>query len=155
MFESDMTIKRICIINGANLNLLGTREPEKYGTRDFNTFLELLKSAYPNVTINYYQSNVEGELVNMIQEKGAVSEGIILNAGGYSHTSIVIADAVKAVRVPVIEVHITNIHAREPQRRNSLLSAYCKGTVTGLGLEGYETALLFLAGLLKTKQATL
>ena len=136
-------MKRITIINGANLNLLGVREPGIYGNKDFNTFLEELKLAYLNVQIDYFQSNVEGEIINFLQENGFNSDGIILNAGGYTHTSIAIADAVAAIKSPVVEVHISNILAREEERKTSLISKNCKGIISGLGLEGYELALIW------------
>lgn len=140
---------KIVIINGANLNLLGKREPEVYGTRDFGSYLDGLRKAYEDVTIDYQQSNVEGEIINLIQDNGFNCDGIILNAGGYTHTSVAIADAVAAVKAPVIEVHISNIFAREEERKISLLSKYSLGVISGLGLAGYELALLRLTG--KTK----
>jgi 3-dehydroquinate dehydratase II len=133
---------RIVIINGPNLNLLGIREPAIYGNRDFTSFIEELRSEY-DITIDYYQSNIEGEIINFIQQQGFNSDGIILNAGGYTHTSVAIADAVAAIKSPVIEVHISNIFAREEERKTSLLSRYCKGSISGLGLKGYELALLW------------
>lgn len=140
---------KIAIINGPNLNLLGTREPGIYGNTNFETFLIRLKEVYPDVDIQYFQSNIEGEIINQIQQNGFYTDGIILNAGGYTHTSVAIADAVAAVKSPVIEVHISNIYAREEERKTSLLSKYCKGNIAGLGLEGYELALLFLTKKLK------
>jgi 3-dehydroquinate dehydratase-2 len=134
---------RIAIINGPNLNLLGTREPGIYGDRTFESFLGELKSAYVDVSFDYYQSNVEGELINYIQQSANDCDGIILNAAGYTHTSIAIADAVKAVGVPTIEVHISNIFAREPERHLTLLSAACVGIISGLGLHGYELAVSY------------
>jgi 3-dehydroquinate dehydratase-2 len=134
---------RIAIINGPNLNLLGTREPAIYGDKTFESFLSELKSAFADVSFEYYQSNVEGELVNYIQQSANNCDGIILNAAGYTHTSIAIADAVKAVGIPTIEVHISNIFAREPERHTSLLSAACVGIISGLGLQGYELAVSF------------
>lgn len=136
---------RIVIINGPNLNLLGVREPEIYGRGNFEAYLKGLRTAYPDLQIDYFQSNVEGEIINLIQQHGFNCDGIILNAGGYTHTSVAIADAVAAVSAPVIEVHISNIYARETERQTSLLSRYCKGAITGLGIEGYELALLWLA----------
>ncbi|MDQ3051095.1 MAG: 3-dehydroquinate dehydratase [Bacteroidota bacterium] len=132
---------RITIINGANLNLLGVREPDIYGTQDFETYLSGLRKSYPGITIDYFQSNVEGEIINLLQQHGFKSDGIILNAGGYTHTSVAIADAVAAITTPVVEVHISNILAREEERKKSLLSKYCKGLISGLGLTGYELAL--------------
>jgi len=134
---------RIVIINGANLNLLGVREPGIYGNMDFGTFLSTLKKSYPLIHIDYYQSNIEGEIINLIQDNGFNCEGIILNAGGYTHTSVAIADAVAAINTPVIEVHISNIFSREEERKVSLLSKYSKGIISGLGLEGYELALIW------------
>lgn len=131
---------KISIINGPNLNLLGKREPEIYGHTGFETFYSELKSSYPSVEFTYFQSNVEGELINMVQQEGFHSDGIILNAGGYTHTSVALADAVAAIQTPVIEVHISHIFAREPQRHISLLSKYCKGIISGLGLDGYRLA---------------
>jgi len=135
---------RITIINGANLNLLGVREPGIYGSENFDTYLETLRKSYPGIQIDYFQSNVEGELVNLLQMHGFNSDGIILNAGGYTHTSVAIADAVAAIKAPVVEVHISNIMAREDERKVSLLSKYCKGMISGLGLKGYELALIWL-----------
>lgn len=135
---------RIVIINGPNLNLLGIRQPEIYGTEGFDGYLDKLRTRYPQVQIDYYQSNVEGELVNILQDHGFQSDGILLNAGGYTHTSVAIADAVAAISSPVIEIHISNIFAREPERRVSLLSKYAKGIISGLGLEGYELGLRYL-----------
>ncbi len=131
---------RIAIINGPNLNLIGIREKEIYGDKNFNDFLTELQQCYPNVDFLYYQSNVEGELINDIQETGFLVDGIILNAGAYTHTSLAIADAVAAVKAPVIEVHISNISAREPVRHDSHLTAKCVGIISGLGLDGYRLA---------------
>lgn len=131
---------KIDIINGPNLNLLGVREPEKYGNVTFEDYLATLRSAYPQMEIDYYQSNIEGELINRIHAAGFSSDGIILNAGGYSHTSVAISDAVASVRCPVIEVHITNIAAREDFRHISLVARTCRGSITGLGLDGYRLA---------------
>ncbi len=138
-----MTIQ---IINGPNLNLLGLREPETYGSHSFDEYLDSLRSAYPAVTLNIYQSNVEGELINKIQEAGYGSDGIILNAGGYTHTSVAIRDAIKAVPAPVVEVHISNVHAREEFRHHSLLSAVSLGVIAGFGLDSYRLALEALLG---------
>lgn len=131
---------KIQIINGPNLNLLGKREPEKYGTLSFEEYLEKLKLNFPKVDIDYFQSNIEGEIINKIHETGFDYDGIILNAGGYTHTSVSIADAVTAVNAPVIEVHITNISAREGFRHNSIVGRYCTGSIIGLGLFGYRLA---------------
>lgn len=132
---------KIQIINGPNLNLLGRREPEKYGTETFENFLGTLQMAYPKIDIEYYQSNLEGEIINKIHEVGFKFDGIILNAGGYTHTSVSIADAVVAVSARVIEVHITNISAREGFRHNSIVGRYCTGSIIGLGLFGYKLAI--------------
>jgi len=135
---------KIAFINGPNLNLLGKRETDIYGDETFDTFLDRLKIKYPEIVFSYFQSNIEGELIDEIQKRGFDSEGIILNPGGYSHTSVAIADAVAAVPAKVIEVHISNIYAREEFRRVSLLSPSCKGVISGLGLQGYELALIHL-----------
>ncbi len=134
---------KIAIINGPNLNLLGTREPEVYGDKTFDIFLNELKKKYPAVEFNYFQSNVEGELINELQRVGFSYAGIILNPGGYTHTSVAIGDAVAAIKTQVIEVHLSNVHAREEFRKISLVSAKCKGTISGLGLKGYELALQY------------
>jgi len=133
----------IVIINGPNLNLVGIREPGIYGTRGFDSYLTFLTEKYPDVRISYFQSNIEGELIGLIQEYGFSADGIILNAGGYTHTSVALADAVAAINSPVLEVHISNIFAREEERKTSLLSAKCVGSISGLGIEGYELALLW------------
>ena len=135
---------QIAIINGPNLNLLGKREPEIYGKQNFEQYFAELKQKYPDVIFVYYQSNVEGELINKLQEFGFSFNGIIINPGGYTHTSVAIGDAIAAITTPVIEVHISNIHAREDFRKISHVSAKCKGTIAGLGLKGYELALLSL-----------
>ncbi len=132
---------KFIIINGPNLNLLGVRQPEVYGNRTFEDYLAELKSAFPQVEIDYYQSNVEGEIINKMHEVGFTYDGIVLNAGGYSHTSVAIHDAISSIRTPVVEVHISNIYAREVYRRHSLLSDACKGVICGLGLTGYRLAL--------------
>ena len=130
----------IIIINGPNLNLLGKREPEIYGHQSFEDYLELLKKEYPDVNISYYQSNIEGELINIIQETGFISDGIVLNAGAYTHTSVAIADAIRSIKCPVIEVHISNTHRREEFRHKSFLTAACKGTILGFGMDSYRLA---------------
>lgn len=132
---------QITIINGANLNLLGVREPEKYGAESFDNYLHSLRLQYPNITINYFQSNIEGEIVNELHRVGFSSDAVILNAGGYTHTSVVIADAVAAITAPVVEVHITNIYAREPERHISLLSKASVGVISGFGLNSYRLAI--------------
>lgn len=135
-------MKKIIIINGPNLNLLGKREPDIYGDITFDEFFEDLKDIYSGeVQLSYYQSNVEGELINKIQEVGFSHHGILLNAGGYTHTSVAIRDAIAAVKTPVIEVHISNIFAREEFRQQSMISAVCKGIISGFGLESYVLAL--------------
>lgn len=132
---------RLAVINGANLNMLGRREPEIYGNTSFEEYLEYLRKRYAStVVFDYYQSNIEGELVDFIQKAGTDSDGIIVNAGGYSHTSVVIADAIKTAKVPCVEVHISNVFRREEIRRSSLISAYAEGVVIGLGLDGYRLA---------------
>jgi 3-dehydroquinate dehydratase II len=135
----------IAIINGPNLNLLGTREPEVYGSLTFAQFFDDLQKKFPSVTFSYFQSNVEGELINELQRAGKASDGIVLNPGGYTHTSVAIGDAIAAIKAPVVEVHISNVHAREDFRRISHVSAKAKGTIVGLGLKGYELAVAFLA----------
>ncbi len=137
---------RIEIINGPNLNLLGKREPEIYGNMDFDAFLHDLRKMFPAVDIGYFQSNVEGELINRLQEVGFSADGIILNAGGYTHTSVAIADAVASISTPVMEVHISNVYAREEFRHHSLMAAKCKGVIAGLGLRSYELAMRFFLG---------
>ncbi len=135
---------RLMIINGPNLNLLGKREPGIYGAKSFDEFLEELKTKYDQHDISYFQSNVEGELVNELQRVGFDHDGIILNPGGYTHTSVAIGDAVAAIITPVVEVHISNVHAREEFRRLSHVSGKAVGSITGLGLQGYELALQWL-----------
>lgn len=134
-------MKHILIVNGPNLNLLGIREPQVYGNRTFEDYFQELKQQYPQIALEYYQSNVEGELINKLQEVGFSYDGIILNAGGYSHTSVAIHDAIAAIMTPVVEVHISNIYAREAYRHHSLLSSACKGVICGLGLQGYDLAI--------------
>ena len=133
-------MKHIEIINGPNLNLTGRREPDIYGRVTMEEMVADLRSRFPEAEIGDYQSNVEGEIINRLQEVGFTADGIILNAGGYSHTSVAIHDAIAAITTPVIEVHISNIFAREEYRRHSLLSDVCRGVVCGLGLEGYRFA---------------
>ena len=134
-------MKKIEIINGPNLNLTGTREPEVYGHTTMEEMVEALRKQFPDVEIGYYQSNVEGELINRLHEVGFTADGIILNAGGYSHTSVAIHDAIAAITTPVVEVHISNIYAREKYRRQSLLTDACRGIIAGLGMEGYRLAI--------------
>ena len=132
---------KICIINGPNLNLLGKREPEIYGTLTFEEYFSSLKKKYPSLQLSYYQSNIEGELIGKIQELGFTFEGIILNAGAYTHTSVGIGDAIKAITTPVIEVHISNTYARESFRHQSYISGNAKGVVLGFGLKSYDLAI--------------
>lgn len=132
---------QIAIINGPNLNLLGKREPEVYGTATFEDYFETLKTKFPNVHFTYFQSNIEGELIDKIQEYGFTYNGIILNAGAYTHTSIGIGDAVKAITTPVIEVHISNTFSRESFRHQSYISGNAKGVILGFGLKSYELAI--------------
>ncbi|WP_343534507.1 type II 3-dehydroquinate dehydratase [Pedobacter sp.] len=132
---------KIQIINGPNLNLLGLREPSIYGSESIDSFIEQLKTQYSIIEIDYYQSNVEGELINKLHEVGFNYDGIILNAGGYTHTSVAIADAIAAIKTPVVEVHVSNIYAREEYRHVSLTGKNCKGVLTGFGLNGYRLAL--------------
>lgn len=134
-------MKKIQIINGPNLNLLGKREPTVYGHASFEGFLEQLRAAYPDCEISYYQSNIEGEMIDKIHAVGFDYDGIILNAGAYTHTSIALHDAIKAVTTPVVEVHISNVHAREPFRHVSMISAACRGVILGFGLDSYRLAM--------------
>lgn len=132
---------KIQIVNGPNLNLLGVREPGIYGSESFESYLAKLREQYPDVEIEYYQSNVEGELINKIQEVGFSFDGIVLNAGAYTHTSIALHDCIRAIKCPVIEVHISNVHQREDFRHHSFISAACKGVVCGFGLNSYRLAI--------------
>ncbi len=134
---------KICIINGPNLNLLGTREPEIYGSTTFEDYMITLKQKFPNVELSYFQSNWEGGIVDKLHEVGFGYDGIIINAGAYSHTSIAIADAISAIKTPVVEVHISNTFAREEFRHNDVLTGKCKGLIVGLGLEGYGLAIRY------------
>ena len=131
---------KITIINGPNLNLLGQREPGIYGSDSFETFYTKLKEQYPDIFFEYFQSNVEGELVNALQKFGAEADGIIMNPAAYTHTSVAIGDCIAAIKAPVVEVHISNVHAREEFRRLSHVSAKAAGTICGLGLDGYRLA---------------
>lgn len=133
---------RILLLNGPNLNLLGTREPEIYGAQTFKEYFTDLEKKYPEINFTYYQSNIEGEIINKLHEVGFTYDGIVLNAGGYTHTSIAIADAIKAITTPVIEVHISNTFARESYRHHSYLSPVCKGVIVGFGLKSYELAIM-------------
>jgi len=131
---------RLQIINGPNINLLGKREPSIYGSVTFEDYLLQLRSKYPEIKIDYYQSNIEGEIIDKIQEVGFDVDGIVLNAGAYTHTSIAIQDAIRSVTAPVIEVHISNVHQREVFRHVSLIAAACKGVICGFGLRSYQLA---------------
>ena len=131
----------IFIINGPNLNLLGIREKSIYGEQDFESFFEELITQYPTVNLQYYQSNVEGELINKLHEIGFTADGIIFNAAGYTHTSVAIADAIASIKSPVIEVHLSNVYAREEFRHVSLMAKNCKGVISGFGLASYKLAL--------------
>ena len=134
-------MKDYIIINGPNLNLLGIREPEIYGNEKFEDFVKNLNSKLHGVSVDYFQSNIEGEIIDKLHEVGFSYKGIILNAGGYTHTSVAIADAISAIESPVIEVHISNIYAREEFRKTNLLASVCKGSISGLGLRGYSLAI--------------
>ena len=131
-------LMKIQIINGPNLNLLGIREKSIYGNTGFESYLEDLRKQYPNIQLDYYQSNVEGELINKLHEIGFSYDGVVLNAGAYTHTSVAIADAIAAITTPVIEVHISNVYKREEFRHHSMLAASCKGVIAGFGLESYR-----------------
>ena len=135
---------KIAIINGPNLNLLGKREPGVYGNQSFEEYFETLKAKFPAVEFHYYQSNVEGELINELQRVGFSYDGIVLNPGGYTHTSVAIGDAIAAITTPVVEVHISNVHAREEFRKLSHVSAKAAGSIIGLGMKGYELGVSFL-----------
>lgn len=134
-------MKKIEIINGSNLNLTGRREPEVYGTTTMEEYLDTLRKRFPEVEITLYQSNVEGELINEIQRAGFTADGLIVNLGGYSHTSVALRDALLAVPAPKIEVHLSNIFAREEYRHHSFITSACRGMICGLGLDGYRLAL--------------
>ena len=135
---------QVVIINGPNLNLLGTREKSVYGEETFESYFKTLEAQYPDIHFSYYQSNVEGELINKLHEVGFTADGIVLNAGGYTHTSVAISDAIAAIKTPVVEVHISNIHAREEFRHLSLITKECAGMITGFGLAGYNLAIHYL-----------
>ena len=136
-------MKKILILNGPNLNLLGKREPGVYGNQSFEDYFETLKGLFPDIELHYFQSNHEGALIDKIHEVGFTFDGIVINAGGYTHTSIALADALSAVTTPAVEVHISNIHAREAFRHHSYLTSRCKGMICGLGLRGYELAVRY------------
>lgn len=140
MSQKNMSMK-IQIINGPNLNLLGMREPNIYGNQSFLDYFETLQEIFSEIELYYFQSNVEGEIINQIHESGFDYDGIILNAGGYTHTSVAIRDAIKSVITPVVEVHISNVHAREEFRHQSMISAACAGVIAGFGLNSYRLAI--------------
>lgn len=135
---------KIAIINGPNLNLLGKRETDIYGNISFEQYLDSLRKKYTDIAISYFQSNVEGELINELQRVGFDYDGIVLNPGGYTHTSVAIGDAIAAIKTPVVEVHISNVHAREDFRKLSYVSGKAVGSIFGLGLKGYELAIDYL-----------
>lgn len=137
-------MKKIIIINGPNLNLLGKREPGIYGSQSFEQYFEMLKKKFPDVELHYFQSNHEGYIIDKIHEIGFEFDGIIINAGGLTHTSVALADSLSAVTAPAVEVHISNIHARESFRHHSFLTSRCKGMICGLGLKGYELGVSYL-----------
>lgn len=139
-------MQKIQIINGPNLNLLGRREPGIYGARSFEDYLKALRQRYPNVQLDYYQSNHEGAMIDKLHEVGFEANGIVLNAGAYTHTSVALHDAIRAIEAPVIEVHISNVHQREEFRHKSLISAACKGVICGFGLDSYRLAIEGLIG---------
>ena len=132
---------KVIIINGPNLNLLGVREPGIYGKESMEIYLQQLRKDYPNVEIEYYQSNIEGELINKLQEVGFSYDGIVLNAGAYTHTSIALLDCIRSLQTPVIEVHISNVNDREEFRRHSMIASACKGTIQGFGMNSYRLAM--------------
>ena len=132
---------KVIIINGPNLNLLGVREPGIYGKESMEIYLQQLRKDYPNVEIEYYQSNIEGELINKLQEVGFSYDGIVLNAGAYTHTSIALLDCIRSLQTPVIEVHISNVNDREEFRRHSMIASACKGTIQGFGMNSYRLAI--------------
>lgn len=131
---------RILIVNGPNLNLLGTREPGIYGRMTMESYLEILRKEYPQVEIDYYQSNVEGLLIDKLQQEGFTCDGIVLNAGAYTHTSVALLDCIRSLKSPVVEVHISNVHAREEFRNHSMISPACKGVISGFGMDSYRLA---------------
>jgi len=140
MILAKFDLMKIQIINGPNLNLLGVREKSIYGDSSFEAYLEKLRSRYPAIEIAYYQSNIEGEIINKIHEVGFAFDGVVLNAGAYTHTSIAIADAIAAIKAPVIEVHISNVYKREDFRHHSMLAASCRGVIAGFGMNSYRLA---------------
>ena len=142
---------KIQIINGPNLNLLGKREPEVYGSQSFDAYFELLKQKYSSIELDYFQSNIEGEIIDKIHETGFVYDGIVLNAGAYTHTSVAIGDAIKAITTPVIEVHISNVYSREEFRHLSYISSSCVGQISGFGMNSYSLAILALIEMIGNK----
>lgn len=146
----NFVMMKINIINGPNLNLLGKREPEKYGHSSFEDYFFLLKSKYPEIIFEYFQSNLEGEIIDEIQKSGSYADGIILNAAGYTHTSVAITDAIAAIKAPVVEVHITNIAAREDFRHTSLIGRSCAGSISGFGLDSYRLAVEALTEIVRS-----
>ena len=138
---------KILIMNGPNLNLLGVREPGIYGDSSFERYLPMLKEWYPEVDLEYFQSNIEGEMIDKLQEVGFSYDGVVLNAGAYTHTSVALADCIKAITTPVIEVHISNVHQREEFRHHSYLSPVCKGVICGFGLDSYRLGIDALVNL--------
>ncbi|MBR3067279.1 MAG: type II 3-dehydroquinate dehydratase [Prevotella sp.] len=134
-------MKKILIVNGPNLNLLGRREPGIYGGTSFEDYLPQLRQRFPDVELEYYQSNVEGELINKMQQEGFTAQGIVLNAGAYTHTSVALHDCIRAIKSPVVEVHISNVHTREEFRHHSMISAACRGVICGFGLDSYRLAI--------------
>ena len=134
-------MKKILIINGPNLNLLGRREPDVYGNTSFEAYLDQIRADFPQYEITSYQSNIEGELINKLQAVGFQCDGIVLNAGAYTHTSIALADCIRAISAPVVEVHISNVHQREDFRHQSMIAAACRGVICGFGLDGYRLAI--------------
>lgn len=137
----NLWLMKIQIINGPNLNLLGVREPGIYGSSSFENYLPTLRQRYPDVQIDYYQSNIEGELIDRMQQVGFAYDGIVLNAGAYTHTSIALHDCIRSLKAPVIEVHISNVHTREEFRHHSMISAACRGVIAGFGLDSYRLAI--------------
>lgn len=137
---------KILILNGPNLNLLGVREPGIYGSNSFESYLPKLQELFPDVELEYYQNNIEGEMINKMQEVGFTYDGIVLNAGAYTHTSIALGDCIRSLKCPVIEVHISNVHQREEFRHKSMISAACKGVICGFGLDSYRLAISALKG---------
>ena len=136
-----MEKKKILIINGPNLNLLGKREPDIYGSNSFDSYLPILRARYPDVELYYFQSNIEGMLIDKLQEEGFSCLGIVLNAGAYTHTSVALHDCIRAIKSPVVEVHISNVHQREPFRHHSFISSACRGVICGFGLDSYRLAI--------------